>query len=185
MEQPRVPRVPIDEDEKAVPASADSARAESVTSSATAAKVVKDFDIYPVEGREYSSKHVGTLGDGQHEIFSIRFDPTDKYLAAGCGDGTIRVFSLATMKEMFVMQSPGLEQPAVTCVRWRPHEAKGMSKNVLLTVNAQGLVQHWLTSSCKVLHTTAEPAMLFCADYTIDGSMFATAGDDKLVSLAF
>jgi WD40 repeat protein len=140
-----------------------------------------DFGIHVAEGKEYTSKLMYTLGEGESEIFSIRFDHEDKHIAAGCGDGTVRVFNLATKKEMFTMKSAVGETSPITCVRWRPLEAAGASKNVLLTVNAQGRVQHWLTTSCKLLHTTAETGMLFCADYTADGSTFGTAGDDKIV----
>ena len=42
-------------------------------------------------GRRYT--HKMTLGDSESEVFSCRFDPTDKYLAAGFGDGAIRVYN--------------------------------------------------------------------------------------------
>jgi len=141
------------------------------------------FEVIPVEGKEYSCKKRCELGDGKREIFSIRFDPNDKHIAAGCGDGTIRVYHLGSQKETYVLQNPGAEPAAIMSVRWRPHEAKGVSKNVLLSVNAAGQVQHWLSTSCKLLHTIVESTMLFCADFTTDGTMFATGGDDKIVFL--
>ena len=147
------------------------------------AEAIPEFEVLPVEGKEYSCKKRCELGDGKREIYSIRFDPHDKHIAAGCGDGTIRVYHLGSQKETYVLQNPGAEPSAITNVRWRPHEAKGVSKNVLLSVNAAGQVQHWLSTSCKLLHTIVESTMLFCADFTIDGAMFATGGDDKIVSL--
>jgi len=34
-----------------------------------------------------------TLGDSNSEVFTCRFDPTDKYIAAGFGDGAIRIYN--------------------------------------------------------------------------------------------
>ena len=161
-----------------------SATAEEMKADATAtvpASGIGDFAVHVSEGKEYTSKLVSTLGDGRGELFSIRFDPEDKQIAAGCGDGTVRVFSLALKKEIGVLRNAIGDPSAITAVRWRPLEAKGASSHVLLTVNAQGQVQHWLTSACKLLHTISEPGMLFAADYAADGSTFATAGDGKIV----
>ena len=33
-----------------------------------------------------------TLGDSDSEVFSCRFDPSDKYIASGFGDGAIRIY---------------------------------------------------------------------------------------------
>jgi WD40 repeat protein len=139
-----------------------------------------DFNVSVVEGQQYSCKKRCELGDGKREIFSVRFDPHDKHIAAGCGDGSIRIYHLGSQKETYVLQNPG-EPVQITSVRWRPHEAKGVSKNVLLSVNTAGQVQHWLSTSCKLLHTITESTMLSCADFNNDGSMFATGGDDKVV----
>lgn len=35
-----------------------------------------------------------TVGEENNCIYTIRFDPEDKYLAAGCSDGTLRVYNL-------------------------------------------------------------------------------------------
>ena len=37
-------------------------------------------------------------GDSTKEVFSVRFDPEDKYLACGLGDGTIDIFNMASGK---------------------------------------------------------------------------------------
>lgn len=142
-----------------------------------------EFEVIPVEGKEYTCKKRCELGDSKREVFSIRFDPHDKHIAAGCGDGTIRIYHLGSQKETYLLKSTSEEPSAITTIRWRPHEAKGVSKNVLLSVNAAGQVQHWLSTSCKLLHTISESTMLFCADFNTEGTMFATGGDDKIVLL--
>jgi WD40 repeat protein len=140
-----------------------------------------DFNVHVEEGQQYSCKKRCELGDGKREIFSIRFDPHDKHIAAACGDNTIRIYHIGSQKETYVLPNPTSETGQITSIRWRPHEAKGVSKNVLLSVNSAGQVQHWLSTSCKLLHTIEESTMLSCADFTTDGSMFATGGDDKIV----
>jgi len=41
--------------------------------------------------RRYTAKM--TLGDSHSEVFTCKFDPTDKYLACGFGDGAIRIYN--------------------------------------------------------------------------------------------
>jgi len=49
--------------------------------------------------------HKMTIGDSNSEIFSAQFDPTDKYLACGFGDGAIRVYNTQTGKCAFTLCS--------------------------------------------------------------------------------
>lgn len=66
--------------------------------------------------------------------------------------------------------------------RWRPTIGPGITKNVLLTVNANGSLQHWHTTSGKLLHTIHnETNQLLGADYKPDGTMFASCGSDTIV----
>ena len=37
--------------------------------------------------------HKMTLGDSMSEVFTCRYNPDDKYLAAGFGDGAIRIYN--------------------------------------------------------------------------------------------
>ena len=42
---------------------------------------------------------LSVAGEGMgKEVFSVRFDQEDKYLACGCGDGTINIFNVLTGK---------------------------------------------------------------------------------------
>lgn len=34
------------------------------------------------------------FGSLDNEIFSVRFDPTDEYIAAGCQDGSIKFYDV-------------------------------------------------------------------------------------------
>lgn len=66
--------------------------------------------------------------------------------------------------------------------RWRPLNAPGVTKNVLISVNSNGALQHWHTTSGKLLHTIHDELnQLFTVDYKPDGTAFATGGSDCIV----
>ena len=49
-------------------------------------------------------------------------------------------------------------------------------------MNANGALQHWHTTSGKLLHTIYDELnQLLTVDYNPDGSMFATGGSDTVV----
>lgn len=62
--------------------------------------------------------HRATLGDTKCPTFSVRYDYNDKYIAAGCGDGTIKIFNVFTGKPSFILNSDMSEgiMPTI-CVR--------------------------------------------------------------------
>lgn len=60
--------------------------------------------------------------------------------------------------------------------------APGVTKNVLISVNSNGSLQHWHTTSGKLLHTIHDELnQLLTVDYKPDGTMFATGGSDCIV----
>ena len=68
-----------------------------------------------------------TFGDSNSEVFCTKFDPEDRYIACGYGDGIIRIYNLETGKLAFnlggyITYSGGhiLEEMPVTGIRWRP-----------------------------------------------------------------
>ena len=46
-------------------------------------------------------EHRMTVGDSEFEIFCAKFDPEDRYVACGYGDGAIRIFNMETGKLAF------------------------------------------------------------------------------------
>lgn len=42
-----------------------------------------------------------TVGDGATEVFCAKFDPEDRYIACGYGDGVVRIYNLETGKLSF------------------------------------------------------------------------------------
>jgi WD40 repeat protein len=69
-------------------------------------------------------------------------------------------------------------------MRWRPTVFASATKNVLLTVNAEGCATHWHVTSGKALHTTAlENEAFHCVDYSIDGATYAIGSKGGAVFL--
>ena len=66
-----------------------------------------------------------TLGDSSSEVFCAKFDPEDRYIACGYGDGVIRIYNLETGKMSFnlsgnVAVHGHMDEMPVTGLRWRP-----------------------------------------------------------------
>mmetsp|Transcript_38046 Transcript_38046/g.89007 ORF Transcript_38046/g.89007 Transcript_38046/m.89007 type:complete len:366 (+) Transcript_38046:91-1188(+) len=123
-----------------------------------------------------------TLSDTTDEVFCVRFSPDDQYLAAACSNGSIQVYNALTGKRAFQLNEPENQDITLptTQVRWRPQQSVSKTKNVLVSVGADGKVLHWHAASGKCLHDiTEEGNQLFCIDYVADGSQFATAGKKR------
>merc|ERR1719265_2829779 len=136
----------------------------------------------PLAHKKVSPKF--NLSDAESEVFCIRFSPDDQYLAAACGNGSIRVYNAMTGKRAFLLNDSQEDRLPTTQVRWRPQQALSKTKNVLISVGADGRILHWHTSSGKCLHEIIEPDnQLYCLDYVADGSQFATAGKKREVRI--
>ena len=126
-----------------------------------------------------------TVADNTSEVFCVKFAPEGNYLAAGCGDGAIRVFSTENGNLAYNLQSGSNVALPTTAMKFRPPDAaNSRTKNVFLAANAAGAVQHWHMTSGKCLHSFSdEDNQVYTLDYNIEGSQFVTAGKDKIVRL--
>ena len=137
------------------------------------------------------------------EIFCLTWSPDSRFLAAGCGDGSIRVFNASTGKIAYLLRSAatvGLgagestgrgvdENLPITCIRFRPSsDSSSKTKNVLIAACADGTITHWHMMSQTCLYSIAEQqdttdSQIYACDYRADGEQFATGGRDGKVRL--
>ena len=118
--------------------------------------------------------------DSNEECFTLRFDETNNNIACGFSTGRLGLFKLNNKNpnKKNILFSELSEFP-ITCLRWKPH-----NKTILLCVTADGLIYEIHSSSGKILQKLEEKNNpLMCVDYSIDGSLFATGGNDKVVKL--
>jgi COMPASS component SWD3 len=125
-----------------------------------------------------------TVSDNSSEVFCVRFSPDGKFLSAGCGDGAIRIFNVATGRLAYNLQSGSSMALPCTSLRFRPPTAISKTRNVLVAVSAAGTIQHWHMTSGKCLSTiTCEDNQFYALDYRADGAVFAATGKDHTVRL--
>lgn len=148
-----------------------------------------DHKIESSESSKLVVEHVMTLMDTSDEIFTLKFDPNDKYVAWGCGDGAIRVYNVLTGKMAFLLANPKKYDDflfPITCLRWRPVTQEMKTKNVLVACSADGWLYHWHVTSGKLLHTfdlSEYGNQFFCLDFAPDGKQFALGAKDKTIRI--
>jgi len=65
-----------------------------------------------------------------------------------CENGHVQIYNLSTGKLSYTLTSTNTAQKQpFSCVRWRPKTPHAMTKNVLVTTNADGEIQHWHMTS--------------------------------------
>ena len=78
-----------------------------------------------------------TLGEATSEVFCAKYDPEDRYIACGFGDGIVRIYNMETGKLSFTlsgnMASIAFDEMPVTAVRWRPQSSSLKTMNVLVS----------------------------------------------------
>lgn len=123
-----------------------------------------------------------TISENSSEVFVVRFSPDGKFIAAGCGDGAIRVFNVSNGKVAYNLEGGSNVALPTTCIRFRPVTPSSRTKNVFLSANAAGAVQHWHMTSGKCLHTFEdEENQVYALDYNEEGTQFVTAGKDTKI----
>lgn len=124
-----------------------------------------------------------TISENSAEVFSTRFAPDGNMLAAGCGDGTIRIFHASTGRLAYNLQSGSSQSLPTTSMRFRPSTVQSKTRNVLVSCNAAGEIHHWHITSGKCLSTIKEDDQFYALDYRRDGSVFAATGKNHTVHI--
>jgi WD40 repeat protein len=75
------------------------------------------YSLQVVKNSDIKVTHKYTLGDTSKQTFCVRFDPNDKYIAAGHGDGTIRIFNTFTGKTSYILNNNMEEPMPITQIR--------------------------------------------------------------------
>lgn len=129
-------------------------------------------------------RHKMTISDCPSEVYCVKYSPDGTLLAAGCGDGAVRVYDARSGELRYNLNVENVNQLPTTSIRFRPTSGRSKTKNVLLAVNADGSLDHWHITSGRKLHTVTEKDnQLLCVDYRYDGAKFATAGKDYKVRI--
>jgi len=125
-----------------------------------------------------------TITENTSEVFAVKFNPTGQFLAACCGDGAIRVFNTSTGRLAYNLQRGSAMALPSTAVKFRPDVEHIKTKNVLISADALGNLDHWHMTSGKCLHTIKEADnQIFALDFRPDATQFATAGKDTAVRI--
>ena len=116
--------------------------------------------------------------EDNEECFTVRFNETASHIACGYSTGRVCVFPIDMTAKSKEVSSTLTEFP-ITCLRWKPH-----NRTTLLCVSAEGTLHQIHSTSGKTLFKTEENGNpLMCCDYSNDGLLFATGGNDKKVRL--
>jgi len=120
------------------------------------------------------------------EVFCVRNSADDGLIAAGCGDGAVRILHADGGRLAYELsEDTDLLQLPITCLRFRPQGAAGSStRNMLLSAGSDGTIKHWHMTSKRCLHTITEADnQVYALDYTADGAQFASGGRDCAVRI--
>lgn len=112
------------------------------------------------------------------EVFCLQYSPDNRFLASGCGDGSVRIFNTVG-RLSYTINVGGTNKLPTTCIKFRPLTALSQTAGVLLAGNADGTVSHWHIASQKCMYSIQEEEnQIYAVEYRNDAEFFATAGRD-------
>ena len=116
----------------------------------------------------------------REECFTLRFDDLCKNIAVGYSTGFLGIYNLEKPESSNdYRKSYPISSFPITCLRWKP-----FNRTTILLVTAEGYILEVHSKSGKILQEIQEENNpLMCVDYSPDGLLFATGGNDKYVRL--
>eukprot|EP00761_Pharyngomonas_kirbyi_P012720 gb/GECH01012747.1/.p1 GENE.gb/GECH01012747.1/~~gb/GECH01012747.1/.p1 ORF type:complete len:330 (+),score=64.28 gb/GECH01012747.1/:1-990(+) len=120
------------------------------------------------------------ISDNASEVFSVKYSPDGKSLAAACGDGKLKIYSSANYKLSNAINTAekGAVRAPLTCVKFRPISNDSDTAKRVLVSSSQGKVQQWHTAGRCLLNIDEEGNHVNALEYNTDASQFVTAGKD-------
>ncbi|XP_072263360.1 uncharacterized protein [Pyxicephalus adspersus] len=124
-------------------------------------------------------RHRIPLNKDRHSIYSLRFSPSGKQLAVGFGNGAIQIVNTESGSLASNVFPGHRTRQAITALIYHPKNS-----NILVGAGADGLVSFYdIQSGINVLNITEPENEIHALDYSMDGSVFATAGKDRHIRL--
>lgn len=119
------------------------------------------------------------IRDDPLDIYKLEFSADGAALAAGYGDGTVRLYNPASGRRLHKLQHNS--QHPIPSLSFRNSASAG-SVPLLLSVSSVGQVCHWHVSRGSLLHTFVEDNNeLYTCAFNPDGTSFLTAGKDMVI----
>ncbi|CAD8143240.1 unnamed protein product [Paramecium octaurelia] len=123
------------------------------------------------------------LGVPGTKIYSVKWDAEDKYIACACENGTVRIFNVRKRQLSYLINSLVPNVP-FSYVKWRPQAQQFKTRNIFVTGNTKGEVQHWHMTSGKCLGTMKEDnSDIYCIDYNQDATKLAVCGLNPIIRI--
>ncbi|EGR28890.1 hypothetical protein IMG5_167440 [Ichthyophthirius multifiliis] len=142
----------------------------------------KQYDQKTICINENQTIQIGSEND---KILSLRYDPTDQYIAVASEDGSSRIIYKPKFQTMYTLNDTlGNKSNPATCIRWNTSK-KSQIQNAFLTTYAGGKCIYWHATSQQILakYQEEESIDLYTCDFSQDGKKFITAGSDAKVRL--
>ena len=151
----------------------------------------------PADGEEATllAMWAGRDQDVKTECICVRWSPDDEKLAAGCGDGLVRIYDKdgklqdrlgSVPVEAKNALSIGNDKLPVMSMRWRP-DTSG-NRMAIRVAGADGVIELYDLKTKQVRSTTKEVDSMsgkqnqtLAMDYNVDGTRWATGGQDRVV----
>ncbi|KAJ3037998.1 hypothetical protein HK097_003314 [Rhizophlyctis rosea] len=113
------------------------------------------------------------------EIYTVKFSPDDEYVAVGCGNAKIQVYSTRANDLAQTLSSPADTKVPCTCICFRPDASVYRNRNVLAASFADGKLIHYHYTSGQLISVIDEDEnQINCVSYSADGKQFVTGGSD-------
>ena len=121
------------------------------------------LDITPTE--RCKPRVVNFFGDIHTEVFCLDTNSEDKYVAAGCSNGDVKVYEIYEGKLLMMGNTSRLSGYPNTGIRWNPKVPKELA-----ACNCDGTIKWYnYEKETAVAHHESETGYL-CTDYAADGS---------------